>query len=61
MITSEDIPEPKPEPNHRPLPVFSSQAGLASFTTDRENGSGSCKTCGGGDVRCEDCGEAFGW
>jgi hypothetical protein len=39
MITSADIPDPKLEPNHRPLPVFSSQAGLASFTTDREDGS----------------------
>lgn len=41
MITSADVPAPKPEPNHRPLPVFSSQAGLASYTTNRENGSES--------------------
>lgn len=38
MITSADVPAPKPQPNHRPLPVFSTQAGLASFT-GRENRS----------------------
>lgn len=41
MITSAGIPAPKPEPNHRPLPAFSSQAGLASFTTNREDGGES--------------------
>lgn len=35
MITSADIPAPKPEPVHRPLPVFSSQAGLSSFRSTR--------------------------
>jgi hypothetical protein len=39
MITSADVPAPKPEPDHRPLPVFSSQAGLASYIEVRKNGS----------------------
>lgn len=43
-----------------PTPEGCSGIGLPTAEEFKEP-SAACKTCSGEDIRCEDCGEAYGW